>query len=127
MSETTITDQQIIADLQAARSELVKRGRALGYRVRHDGSVCALGAIAVAVVPGFDVLYLSRALTPSGTPTWARHATLNPRIKAAERALSQHLPEEVASIDIFNDRHATTDADVLNLFSKALAELGGLA
>lgn len=32
----------------------------------------------------------------------------------------------VYSVAEFNDNRRTTDADVLNLFDKALAELGGL-
>lgn len=130
-AQPTIDDrQQVIADLKAARQELVTRGRNVGQRVAHDGRVCALGAIAVAVVEDFSQLYLNNAKDVYGY-RWCTELR-NPRIAAAEAALIPHVPNPVYgswnhSISAFNDRVDTTDADVLNLFEKALAELGGLA
>lgn len=37
------------------------------------------------------------------------------------------LPDDASDVDAFNDAETTTDQDVLNLFDKALADLGGMA
>lgn len=116
-------DEQLVADLKAARAELVKRGRCTGNLMSQDGRVCALGAVAVAVMQddltgiGYDELFD------------------NPRANKAWGALLSALGQPPQPLDVsflddvdgFNDSVATTDADVLNLFDKALAELGGLA
>jgi hypothetical protein len=105
---------QLIADLKAARAELVARGRCRGELVDADGKVCAIGAIAVATVDGFMEISLASREISLGEQRPNRCLT----------ALEAHLPDVISA---FNDNSATTDQDVLDLFDKTLADLGGLA
>lgn len=110
---------QLIADLKAARAELVARGRCMGDFVR-DGKVCALGAIGVATTEGF--IQMDRE---------ARAAAVfcDRRPKRAEAALRARLftdPDD-GEVFVWNDDLNTTDQDVLDLFDKTLADIGGLA
>ena len=109
---------QLIADLKAARSELVTRGRTGGEFVDQEtGAVCALGAVGFATVDDFDIRhecgYGALAVTPRALRVW--------------HTLRGFLPEGFIDVDAFNDTGTTTDEDVLNLFDKALADLGGMA
>jgi hypothetical protein len=113
--------QQVIADLQAAREELAARGRCV-HKFADGEKVCALGALGVAAVEGFLEL----------TEQHQEHANnREPRMVRARLALEQHLPEVGGHLELtvneFNDDPETTDEDVLNLFDKTLADLGGLA
>ena len=56
-----------LADLKAARAELVKRGRCTGWHVSEQGEVCARGAVAVITTDDFESKYLSKATTEIGT------------------------------------------------------------
>jgi hypothetical protein len=118
---------QVVEDLKAARNALVTRGRARnGHLVNPDRTVCALGAIAVAVNDEtWEALYISKAEDADGNKVYCRGTVLSQRFCAVERALANHLPGEDRWIWKFNDRRATTDADVLNLFDKAICDLGG--
>lgn len=111
---------QVIADLKAAKEELARRGRHMGEMVGPGGTVCARGAIGCAVIPGFAEMVNDNVRI---------HAFVrSERFQAAERELRRHLPDDywVKAVWAFNDDHKTTDTDVLNLFDKALADLGGL-
>lgn len=121
-----MADEQLITDLKAARAELVKRGRCRGRLVTESGQVCARGATAVVAADKFEALYLSRAKDAQGDQSWTYELT-TPRARLAEQALRRHLPGPYRGIESFNDDLRTTDQDVLNLFDKALADLGGLA
>lgn len=122
--------QQLIDDLKAARQELVTRGRCTKDLVSDDGRVCALGAVGVAVVENFIEMH-----TYDDVAAFAEVEFLNDRTRAVVQALCDHLPV-LETLDHgvyteplwrFNDKQSTTDRDVLNLFDKALADLGGLA
>ena len=109
---------QLIADLKAARSELVTRGRTGGEFVDHEtGAVCALGAVGFATVDDFDMRhecgYGALSVTPRALKVW--------------HTLRGFLPEGAIDVDTFNDTEGTTGQDVLDLFDKALADLGGMA
>lgn len=120
--------RQVIEDLKAARAELVKRGRSRGYMVRADGQVCAIGAIGVATVADFERLYLDAKnnVSDTGLAKWS-YGLASLRCLRARQALRRHVPRDDGFIELFNDDENTTDQDVLNLFDKALADLGGLA
>jgi hypothetical protein len=137
MSEPTIDDrQQMIADLQAARGELVARGHCVGRRIGQSGSVCTRGAINVAVVDGFEALYQDPRWRQNEfeCAPWAVLTHHNARNRAAEQIVARHLPAGFNAIEAWNDERdpntyapLRTADDLLNLFDKALAELGGLA
>lgn len=118
-----VMDEQLVADLKAARAELVARGRCTGRLSLDDGRVCALGAVAAATLGG--------ELSAIGYDDLVE----NQRAKRVWGALLSALGQPPTPLDVgfsndvdgFNDRRSTTDDDVLNLFDKALAELGGLA
>lgn len=123
---STENTSQVIADLKAARAELVARGRSTGDLVRADGSVCAVGAIAVAVTDKFEprfMAWMQAGCPPDAHAEWVL-PYLSPRVSAAKRALAAHVPD--GYVQGFNDDVGTTDADVLNLYDKTLADLGGL-
>jgi hypothetical protein len=108
--------EQLISDLKAARAVLVKRGRCKGTRIAGDGSVCVKGAIGVATVFGFA------AMRGNGLQD---AALAEDRPWNTTRALEKYLGGRF--VWEFNDDPATTDQDVLELFEKALADLGGMA
>jgi hypothetical protein len=108
--------EQLISDLKAARAVLVKRGRCQHTRIAGDGTVCVKGAIGIATVFGFA------AMRGHGKQ---EAALAEDRPWNTTRALEQYLDGRY--VWEFNDDPATTDQDVLNLFDKALAGLGGLA
>jgi hypothetical protein len=127
-----VSDNELIDDLKAARAELSSRGRQRGALIGHHGQVCLLGAIGAATLEGFVDL-----------------ATYNP-CEAMSDLVSQERPQAVVQallpyldappwdggtyghcdptewVWAFNDDRKTTDEDVLALFDKALANLGGL-
>lgn len=115
---------QLIADLKAARAELVARGRCRGVPVHPDGRVCIIGAIGAGMYEDF-----------TGLAEEAQYNALyQDRPRRVRSALSAHLPENLHvdswvddEVAAFNDCRATTDQDVLDLFDKTLANLGGLA
>jgi hypothetical protein len=111
MSEPTIDDrQQVIADLQAARGELVTRGWCKNQLQSRDGQVCAVGAVQMAIMGHVG-------LTPADVEF--------DRVVTAQRALGRLV--EIGDVGSYNDADDTGYQDVLNLFDKALADLGGLA
>jgi hypothetical protein len=110
---------QLIRDLKAARDVLVTRGRCVGAFVVGE-RVCTLGAIGVATTEGFaqmDLEEQAAAIFCDRRPKWA------------EAALRAHLfaGPYGGEVFLFNDDLKTTDQDVLDLFDKTLADLGGLA
>lgn len=128
MSEwsSTAERQQAIADLKAARAELVARGRCRGQLVNEDRQVCVRGAVGVVISPKFEEMYLN-PIYSGGIPNWARELSEDwQRVRRVESVLQAHVPGGTR-IELWNDDPETTDEDVLNLFDKALAELGGLA
>ena len=125
--------QQTIADLKAARAELVARGRCTGSPLGWQGAgVCTVGAAIAAVAP---------QVLNEATPTFEvfKHS----RALAVVLALHRFLPDAqrrpvlnnadiyeincVYDVSTFNDDRGTSTDDVLNLFDKALADIGGLA
>jgi hypothetical protein len=106
---------QLIADLRAARAELMKRGRCRHHFTDHMGRVCALGAIGVALDSNFDKFSRSAQ---------ERARIHNHRFYRAEQALREFVP--TTSVDTYNDDPTTTDQDILDLYEKTLASLGGL-
>ena len=125
MSPSSIPEdrEQVIADLKAARDELVSRGRCKEDLVNQDGQVCLLGSVAMSM---------------RGLAFTRDHTTAYPFLESNQRAaavvsvLAEHIPpmpgkrSALCKVYRYNDSFAS-DADVLNLFDKALAELGGLA
>lgn len=108
---------QLITDLKAARRELVKRGRCRNELVE-DGKVCVLGAVGVATTEGFislDGVYRIMVLN-------------DPRPRRVRAALEDKLGGRNGGwVEAFNDDETITDQDVLDLFDKTLADIGGLA
>lgn len=100
---------QVIEDLKAAR-EIVKDHWYKGALTDEQGNYCIVGAINMTVSGSAYMFDTHRR--------WA-----------AEEALVAHLPENLRSFGIpsFNDDDSTTHADVMTLFDKTLADLGGLA
>jgi hypothetical protein len=92
----------VVDDLKGAR-ERVEKGWCK-HRLRDgQGNVCAVGAICLQ----------------TGAEMPARHP--------AAAQLRKFLPKEFGGeIADFNDARSTTKEDVLMLFDKALADLGGL-
>lgn len=110
---------QLIVDLKAARAALVTRGRCRGQFVKDD-KVCAIGAIGVATLEGFE-----HEDSDSQYETTCRDVRLIRAVNALARRLSVLHPDAV-NVWRFNDDLLTTDQDVLDLFDKTLADLGGL-
>jgi hypothetical protein len=110
--------EQLIADLKAARAEIVARGRCSFDLVNEYGSVCMLGAVGVAALGN----------TFLGNPGYEWFED-SPRLRSVEDVLLKYVPKTHKNfpIEAFNDDETTTDADVLTVFDKALADLGGLA
>lgn len=112
---------QLIADLKAARAELVARGRCRRQLVG-DGRVCAMGAVGAATVDGFVDL-------PTEDEQFdALHHS--PRAQRARTALEVHTLDvdrlgAYGGVMLFNDHPTTTDLDVLDLFDKTIFDLGG--
>lgn len=108
-----MTDQ-LIADLTAARAEVEKGWRKNGFE-DGAGNVCAVGAIN-RVTFGCAAL----GIIPRGAPQRLS------RRNVAYDALRAKVPSDI-SVPEYNDDPATTRQEILNLFDKALADLGGLA
>lgn len=116
--------KQLIADLKEARAQLIARGWCRGDFLAPDGSVCALGAVRTAIDPTYNRGYWNSVIDMAGG-----------RYVNAQRALEDHLPVtsgrcavgRCGHVDCFNDRAASDAQDVLDLFDKTLADLGGLA
>jgi hypothetical protein len=108
--------EQVIADLKAARAELVSRGRC--KNAYWDGDkVCSQGAIRLVVAQErFSNLSYTILKVPFD----------DSRVERARLALESHL-ENGWRLWEFNDADWVTDQDVLDLWDKALADLGGLA
>lgn len=102
----------VIEDLKAARQH-VERGWMQGKLTDYNGNVCAMGAVSIAAGMRIGSMV-------SHTMEWDRH-------QAQYEALMKQIPEGFFDVAAFNDDPATTKQDVLNLFDKALAELGGMA
>lgn len=117
-------DEQLIADLKAARAEIETRGWCKCDLFQpHTGRVCAVGALAVIQTPGLTATEFWRApLDYISTP----------RVRAGIAALAENVPlrdpysKFVGSrsmVEDYNDSH--TEQDVLDLYSKTIANLGG--
>jgi hypothetical protein len=96
---------QLIVDLKAARAELAKGWYQGG--LTNGTRLCAVGALNVACCGG---VYRS-----------------NGRRALAYIELRKRLPDPSWALAEYNDAKGTTQQDVLDLFDKTLAELGGLA
>jgi hypothetical protein len=106
--------QQVIADLQGAREIVRTRWQKGG--LSNGTHFCAIGAVRQAII-GSPVI----TVITMGSPELGR--TIR-----AEEALAAKLPAEYGNnIAEFNDAKATTHQDILDLFDKTLADLGGLA
>ncbi|WPH57722.1 hypothetical protein [Mycobacterium phage WXIN] len=105
---------QTIEDLKAAR-DIVKDHWHQGALEDGNGNYCVVGAI-------------NKATCGHGYFCATRPGIAARRWSALD-ALNNHLPWEFQDVGIpsFNDNESTTHADVLTLFDKALADLGGLA
>lgn len=103
-------NEQLIADLKTARDIVAEHWHKGGLE-DGQGNYCIVGAVTVAT--SADV-----------TAPWSA------RKNDAYFALQTKLPPGVdgrGDLADFNDAPATTHQDVLDLFDKALADLGGLA
>lgn len=111
--------EQVVLDLEAARSELVARGLTRGEWIDDSGRVCALGAIRVAVF-GEHIARSNMDFVDLGSG----------RVNAAVDALGRALPgpfapptaiwQKSAYVVEFNDDSATTITDVLHLYDEAI-------
>lgn len=122
----------VIDDLKAAKAELVTRGRHTGSLVGPYGRICLLGAIGAATLENFLAF-----ATHNPREAFSDLAS-EQRPRAVVGALLPHVgrplwggytegePDPTEWLWAFNDDKATTDQDVLDLFDKALADLGGL-
>lgn len=106
---------QLIVDLKAARRELVARGRCTHALIKGE-QVCLLGALGIATVVGFTSL--------TEPDQWrALYRRDDARPTRARDALTRQINRPLWA---FNDDKTHTDQDVLDLFDKTLADLGGL-
>jgi hypothetical protein len=116
---------ELVDDIKASKQELINRGWVSGDLYK-EGRVCALGAVGMAMVEEFE--------------EWVRHDDFaafdlimsDDRAMNVVKALAQYTPETLDNrpedrVWRFNDRHDHTTKDILDLFDKALADLGGLA
>lgn len=114
----------VVEDLQNAKRELQTHGWSQGHFMDKDGHLCALGAIRCALVGHHAVdrvpLAGPFASTEDNVQLWDRYL-------AAAQALDDHLPYVGTTVPTYNDAATTTQQDILNLFDKALADLGGLS
>jgi hypothetical protein len=101
----------VAEDVKAAR-EIVRTSWHKGGLYDGRGNVCAIGAIRQGI---------------TGKPTITLMSPEFYRVLSAEEAVVAKLPAGYGSIAEFNDAPSTTHQDVLNLFDKTLADLGGLA
>lgn len=106
MSDSTIAD-----DLKAARA-LLEKGWYQGGLTDYMGNMCVIGALNKVCCGDIIALFEGEG--------WTRR-------DAAVDVLRRILAPLGTDIAEFNDAYTTTHEDVLNLFSKALAELGALA
>lgn len=105
-----MTDQ-LIADLKTARDIVQHHWCPRGLH-DDDGNVCIVGALNLATC---------------GVVNWMDAPAGYDRLIAAGHVLEAHLPSHAADLVSFNDSVDTTHDDVMTLFEKALADLGGLA
>ena len=113
----------VVDDLKAARAE-VEKGWCKRTFGDSEGNVCTRGAVNTAVSGDPFALYAAVVEPATMDDWWERQA-------AACEQLRKHIPPAAVTglepIAEFNDAPTTTKQDVLNLFDKALADLGGLA
>lgn len=98
----------VVGDLRRAR-DIVAKGWCPRGLYDELGNVCAVGAVNIACEGHLHV---------RSKPTSRRDEAL--------RALIRHLPGSWQEVYRYNDDPSTTHQDILNLFDKALADLGGL-
>lgn len=111
----------IVEILQAARQELVTRGRATGATMKWDETVCLVGALMAVTIPsrlGCAAYYLE----------WE-----SPEGKLAMQELLKHVPVEYERTGVyrlaqFNDWNPGPEGDqaVFDLIDKTIADLGGV-
>lgn len=102
-----VSRDELIGALKGARAEVAK-----GWcknALERGGSVCAIGAIA-------------RAVHGSAQASVSEHDVS----QAAWSIVKDHVPGGIP-LSYYNNAETTTQQDVLDLFDKALADLGGLA
>lgn len=122
-----MTNQQLITDLKTARDLLAKPNGFLHHRLwDFEGGYCSSGALMASI---------------SGASARIRREEYNPfrlrdsstgqgvgRYAAALAVLAKHLParlfDDEGDVVMFNNSH--TQEEVVELFDKALADLGGL-
>ena len=102
----------VIEDLRAAK-DIVAKGWYRGWVTDGKGNYCAVGALNK--VSGF---------MDAESPI-PEHLCL--RRDQAYEVLRAYLPVPYREVAEYNDAKSTTHQDILNLFDKALADLGGLA
>lgn len=117
----------VVDTLTAARREFQAHGGRHGYLKDSHGKVCALGAIASVLGILQPVLdgYGKLSYWIVGGDAWDREGPA----REAVLELAKHCPPsryggDASRVTNFNDR--STYGDVLNLFEKALADLGAL-
>lgn len=114
----------VVEVLQVARKVLVVSGWTRHRMRAVNGKVCATGAVGVAVDPA--------AMADSRTQN---HLSENLDFAAATTALQEHLPEKYKGftkspawdVAYYNDHIATNQDDILDLYDKTIADLGGNA
>jgi hypothetical protein len=98
----------VIDDLKVARAA-VENGWHQGSLMNGAGGVCVVGALRVAC---FSTVHMDVDVL---------------RCAAALNELGKHLPDSRLAVAGYNDAPTTTKQDILDLFDKTLADLGGLA
>lgn len=98
----------VIDDLKMARAAVERGWHQFGL-TNGVGGVCVVGAVEVAC---FSVAHMGVDMVRCG---------------AALDELGKHLPSTLWAIVGYNDAPTTTKQNILDLFDKALASLGGLA
>jgi len=107
-------NEQLIDDLKASRAELVTRGRCKGQYCTGDEKVCSVGALRLVVAAEqYERLYMTIMNCQLGSD----------RYMEAYSALRSHIDGDLTLWE-FNDK--STDQEVLELWDKTLADLGGM-
>ena len=120
----------LISDLKATKQELINRGWARGALQNTRGNVCILGAIGMATQEYFPEL--CKVSEAEAFIDLTKSPRANDIVATLGRYLDKTLTEEESGHDDFFERtywfndHKAEKQDVLDLFDKALADLGGL-
>lgn len=115
-------NEQVIADLAAAKAYMQKHGRCTTGAADREGRVC----IAVAVNSVVRSNQPPETIIDQGRCD--RVSAANALIEKVTPTVAQRYPRERPRRNFveYNEHPDTTDEDIWNLWDKALAEAGGL-